>query len=81
MFRGANSDAYRETLQCAECLTIEHSASRCPYRRSSLTNNKSPGGDRPPSPRRVEQIEQALANPEKSAKKPTEGLQLKFAFG
>ena len=33
------------------------------------------------SPRRMDVIEQALANPEKSARRPAEGLQLKFAFG
>lgn len=85
MFAGATSAKYRETLNCEDCLTLQHPSGKCPFR-SAITGHyfmgsRSPRGDGAISPRRNERVELALANPEKSAKKPSEGLQLKFAFG
>ena len=86
IFKAAISESYRQTLSCEECLTQDHSISKCPFniplfKNSKGKNGASPDKERAQSPRRIEQIEQALANPEKSAKRPSEGLQLKFAFG
>lgn len=85
VFAGATSAKYRETLNCEDCLTLQHPSGKCPFR-SAITGHyfmgsRSPRGDGAISPRRNERVELALANPEKSAKKPSEGLQLKFAFG
>ena len=86
IFGGATSEVFRQSLHCDECLTAEHVKTKCPYRKSN-TNNGRPSltantrQDGATSPRRMDCIEQALANPEKSARRPSEGLQLKFAFG
>lgn len=86
IFGGATSEVFRQTLHCDECLTADHVKTKCPFRKSntdngrlSLTTFARPEGAT--SPRRMDCIEQALANPEKSARRPNEGLQLKFAFG
>ena len=84
MYAGATSAKFRDSLQCEDCLTIEHYDTKCPFRgniASPETKTLSPRGDGVISPRRNERIDQALANPEKSAKKPSEGIQLKYAFG
>ena len=85
IFGGATSEVYRETLHCDECLTLDHVHAKCPYKKSNTNKNSrgplSPRGPGTHSPRRMDIVEQALANPEKSTRRPAEGLQLKFAFG
>ena len=87
MFTAATSPKFRESLTCQECLSQQHLVSRCPFSFPLLGHRKSkvsPQGPRANgiiSPRRNESIERALVNPEKSARIPTEGLQLKFVFG
>ena len=91
IYAGSISVKYRETMKCIDCLSNQHAEKKCPFviSKGKRRSGGSVGGldittksiDRSISPRRNERIEQALANPEKTAKRPNEGLNLKFAFG
>ncbi|XP_065657214.1 echinoderm microtubule-associated protein-like 6 [Hydra vulgaris] len=93
MFSGAASEKFRLTMHCVDCLTNNHLNVKCPFQTNTLVKNQPPAKNQLParvtpqkleiteSPQRNDQIEKALANPEKSARKPQEGLQLKYAFG
>ena len=87
MFSGASAEKFRLTFHCVECLTNNHFNVKCPFQTNMLLKNHQPGRFTPQrpenieSPQRNDQIEKALINPEKSAQKPQEGIQLKYAFG
>ena len=80
LFSMASSERARENFTCLPCLSNEHVLKKCPFgdgpRKSYpvIDVNGSPAANN-------EAIDRALANPEKLLKKPSEGLNLKFAFG
>ena len=80
VYNNATSERARESLSCLPCLSKEHILKRCPFGEGARTGYPVVDIDGSPSLTN-DAIDQALANPDKLLKKPSDGLRLKFAFG
>ena len=80
LYEISTSERARESLSCLPCLSKEHILKRCPFGEGARKAYPVVVIDGSPSLTN-DAIDQALANPDKLLKKPSDGLRLKFAFG